>query len=217
MGDQRFGGRRSEQMSLGDFPCLATEEAASQRNDKRDRAGKGEPGLMDWDRFYTYCDEVIVIALARQPIQPADREDCRQEIWADLLASRMSLFRGGSLAAWLTTLARNKAIDTIRRARRHPVKSATAEPVGAIADPAVPCPADERVSVVRQALAELERKIEQRSYAVFFLRWFESQSFVQIAGALSLTPEQARARHHRTKAKFRQIVMKQGLRGQARG
>ena len=89
---------------------------------------------MDWDRFYIYCDRVIVIALAREPIQPADREDCRQEIWADLLASRMSRYRGGSRAAWLTMLARNKAIDTIRRARRHPVGLAIEALERAVAD-----------------------------------------------------------------------------------
>jgi RNA polymerase sigma factor (sigma-70 family) len=181
------------------------------------RGGEGEPDLGDWERFHAYCDGVIVTALERQPIQPADREDCRQEIWADLLASRVSRFRGGSLAAWLTTLARNKAIDTIRRARRQPMGSAIESLERAAAVTPAPCPVDEQVSTVRLALAELERRIEQRSYAVFFLRWFEHQSFAQIAGALSLTPEQARARHHRTKAVFRNIVEKHVVRGEARG
>ena len=125
----------------------------------------------------------------------------------------MSRFRGGSLAAWLTTLARNKAIDTIRRARRQPVGLAIEAIERAVVDLARLCPADEPVSVVRLALAELERQTEQRSYAVFFLHWFKRQSFGQIAGASSLTPEQARARHHRTKAKFRQIVERQVVRG----
>ncbi len=206
---QRFAmsGSQPPVVACGDFPLPGA----------GDVGGDGESDRSDWDRFYAYCDGVIVIALDRQPIQPADREDCRQEIWADLLASRMSRFRGGSLAAWLTTLARNKAIDTIRRARRQPVGLAIVALERAGVDPAGSCPADERRSVVRLALAELEGQIEQRSYAVFFLRWFEHQSFGQIASALSLTPEQARARHHRTKAKFRQIVEQQDVRGQVRG
>jgi len=179
--------------------------------------GEREPDWADWDRFYAYCDGWIVTALERQPIQPADREDCRQEIWAELLATRMSRFHGGSLAAWLVTLARNKAVDTIRRARRQPIGSAIESLEQTAGDPRALGPVEERRSVVWQALADLERRVEQRSYAVFYLRWFERLSFGQIAGALSLTPEQARARHHRAKAKFRQIVEMQGVRCQTGG
>jgi len=217
MAKQSFDGWQTAAVACGDFPLPGAGDAAGGEPDGTGNlGGEGESDRSDWDRFFAYCDRVIVAALARQPIQPADREDCRQEIWVELLATRMSRFHGGSLAAWLGTLARNKAIDTIRWARRHAVGSSIEAMERAVGDPAGPCPADEPVSVVRLALAELERQIEQRSYAVFFLHWFERQSFGQIAGALSLTPEQARARHHRTKAKFRQIVERQVVRGQAK-
>ena len=193
MAEQCVDGWQSDEVAFGDFHGRGTADAAGGPDGTGNRGGECEPDLMDWDRFYTYCDRVIVIALSRQPIQPADRDDCRQEIWANLLASRMLRYRGGSLAAWLTTLARNKAIDTIRRARRHPVGLAIKALERAVSDPAGPCPADEPAAVVLPALAELERRIEERSYAVFFLRWFDRQSFGQIAGALSLSPQQARA------------------------
>jgi RNA polymerase sigma factor (sigma-70 family) len=217
MAKQSFDGWQTAEVEFGDFPPPGAGDAGGEPDGTGNLGGEGESDRSDWDRFFAYCDGVIVAALARQPIQPADQEDCHQEIWVELLATRMSRFRGGSLAAWLGTLARNKAIDTIRRARRHAVGLAIEATERAVVDPAGLCPADEPGSVVWQALSELERQIEQRSYAVFFLRWFERMSFGQIAGALSLTPEQARARHHRTKAKFRQIVEKQVVRGQARG
>ncbi len=217
MAEQCFDGWRCEKVAFGDFRGRRTGDAAGEPDRVGNRGGEFEPDLMDWDRFYRYCDRVIVTALKRQPIQAADREDCCQEIWTDLLASRMSQFRGGSMAAWLTTLARNKAIDAIRRTRRLPIGLASEKLERAVASTAAPCPADERVSVVRLALAELECRIEQRSYAVFFLRWFEDRSFGEIACALSLTPEQARARYHRAKAKFRQLVDKQDVCGLARG
>ena len=130
----------------------------------------GDFDLSSFERFFNSCDRVIVGALARQPIQQADREDCRQEIWVELLASRMSGFRGGNLAAWLGKLARNKAVDTIRLARRHAVGSAIAATLHTPVAQERPHEADEPRAVVWLALAELERQIEQRSYAVFFLR-----------------------------------------------
>jgi len=217
MAAQVFDGWQTAAVACEDFPLPGVGNAAGEPDGTGNLGGEGESDRSDWDRFFAYCDRVIVTALQRQPIQPADRENCSQEIWVELLATRMSRFRGGSLAAWLGTLARNKAMDTIRRARRRHVVGSSIEAMErAVVDPAGPCPADEPVSLVWLALADLERRVEQRSYAVFFLRWFEHQSFGQIAGALSLTPEQARARHHRTKVKFRQIVEKLGVRGQAR-
>jgi RNA polymerase sigma factor (sigma-70 family) len=206
MQQQSFCGWQTAEVAFGEFPLRGA----------GDWGGECEPDRSDWDRFFSYCDRVIVSALACQAIQPADRDDCRQEIWTELLATRVSRYRGGSLTAWLRTLAPNKAIDTIRRARRRPVGLATDAIDRAVVDTRPRCPAEERRSVVWQALADLERRVEERSYAVFFLRWFEHQSFAQIAGALSLTPEQARARHHRTKAKFRQIVLRQDIPSHAR-
>jgi RNA polymerase sigma factor (sigma-70 family) len=204
MVEQTLEGWQSAQVQNGGGPWPGAAEPAS------------EPDFTDWERFYGYCDGVIVTALKRQPLQLADREDCRQEIWASLLATQVSGFHGGSLAAWLKTLARNKAIDTMRRARRQPVGCAIEAMERAVVAPTGSCPADELVSVVRKALADLERRVEPRSYAVFCLRSFEHQSFGQIAGALSLTPEQARARHHRAKTKFRQIVEKHDFHDQVR-
>ncbi|WZO99761.1 sigma-70 family RNA polymerase sigma factor [Isosphaeraceae bacterium EP7] len=172
---------------------------------------------LDWDRFYADCNAVIVAALARQPIQPADREDCRQQIWVELLTSRMSGFRGGNLPAWLTTLARNRAIDKARRARRHPVELPRLEREGASAESSESSPAQQAEAVVRVALDQLEKEIESLNFAIFVLHSIDGLSFGQIAGALSLTPDQARARNHRTKAKFRRIVEMSGAHGQVEG
>ncbi len=213
MAERRFDGWQTAQAASGDFFLPGTGDAAGEPDGMGNFGGEGESDRSHWDRFYAYCDRVIVSALARQPIQLADREDCRQEIWVDLLRTRLSRFHGGTLNAWLETLARNKAIDTIRRSRRHPVGLAIDTIEAAIVDPSGPCPADEAVAVVRAALAQLENQLEERSYAAFFLRSIERLPFGQIADALGLTPEQARARHHRTKGKFRRIVKKYDVHG----
>ncbi len=160
----------------------------------------------DWDRFYAFCDGAMKSALASRRLQPADQEDCCQEIWVELLATRMSRFRGGSLRSWLAALARNKAVDVVRRDRRHPVGLLADPEARAAVDLDARCAVDESRSMVWSALAALERQVEPRSFLVFFLRWVEGWSFVEIAENLRLTPGQARLRHHRVKEKFRRVL-----------
>lgn len=194
MTEEWFDARQSTGMGTGGFPPAGPEGLG----DESDRS--------DWDRFYEFCEGAIRTALAFRSLQQADREDCCQDIWVELLVTRMSRFHGGNLRSWLATLARNKAIDTFRRGRRHQVGLSIDMEGMTPVDHAGPCPADESRSVVWPALAVLERQVEPRSFLVFFLRWIEGWSFGEIADALGLTPEQARSRHHRTKERFRQLV-----------
>ena len=158
MARQPFEDRRTT-TACGNPRLSDTREAAGEPEGTGNRGEDREPDRADWDRFFAYCDRVIVTALAGQPIQPADREDCRQEIWADLLATQMSGFHGGNLAAWLKTLARHKAIDTMRRARRQ--SWVGDEAMERAVAPTGLRPADERVSIVRLALAVLERRVSR--------------------------------------------------------
>ena len=64
--------------------------------------------------LYGEIDDAIRASLASRRLQEADRQDCIQETWLAILGSRMSGFRGGDPRAWAATLARNKAIDTMR-------------------------------------------------------------------------------------------------------
>lgn len=194
MAGQSCDARRSTDMGLGGF----SPPGGDLRGDDSDR--------WNWDHFYEFCEGTIRTALAFRPIQQADREDCCQDIWVELLSTRMSKFRGGNLRSWLAALARNKAIDLVRRGRRHPVGLVFDAEVGTPGDHDGPCPADEARAVVWSTLATLEPHVEPRSFLVFFLRWIEGWSFVEIADALDLTPGQARSRHHRTKERFRQLV-----------
>jgi RNA polymerase sigma-70 factor (ECF subfamily) len=162
----------------------------------------------DWDVFYTYCDDVIRKALASRRLQAADREDCGQEVWVAILSACPSRFgeADASLSSWLATLARNKAIDTIRRVRRHRVGVLYDVEQEWGGDPASRCGADEARRLVWSALAELERQVEPRSFLVFFLRWIEGWPFREIAAALSLGEAQARLRHHRAKRRFGELL-----------
>jgi RNA polymerase sigma-70 factor (ECF subfamily) len=61
-----------------------------------------------------------VYRAAGRIVRDADQETVVHELFVRLLSNESARqgFRGGSLAAWLTTLARNQAIDFLRRHRR---------------------------------------------------------------------------------------------------
>ena len=156
MSEQQFDGWPTTMATAsGDFPRPGTGDAAGVREGLGDFEGQSKADRADWGRFFDYCDRVIVTALARQPIQAADREDCRQEIWFDLLSTRLSRFRGGSLAAWLETLARNKAIDKRRWSSRHPVGFADDTKELAVVDPSRSGSDHDRDSAVRVCVGKL--------------------------------------------------------------
>lgn len=215
MAPQAADGSQTAGIGFGDLSHSGVGAAADGREGAGNTRGDGEFDRSYWDRFYADCNAVIMTTLSRQAIQPADREDCCQQIWVELLATRMSGFHGGNPSAWLARLARNKAADIVRRMRRHPVGLACGEWEGTSGDPAESFLAAEAAAVVRAALSDLERQIERRSFDVFVLHCVDGLPFGQIAVALNLTPEQARARHHRAKAKFRRIFEESDSRGRA--
>jgi RNA polymerase sigma factor (sigma-70 family) len=159
-----------------------------------------------WSAPNEFADEIadaIRISLASQRLQEADRQDCVQETWLAILRSRMSGFRGGDLRAWVAALARNKAIDTIRRSRRRPVLVLKEDvQAGSRGRSNV----DEARQRIWAALLELEPTAHARSFLVFCLHWFEGWSFSEIEDTLSLSPGQARLRSHRVKQKLRALL-----------
>jgi RNA polymerase sigma-70 factor (ECF subfamily) len=71
------------------------------------------------EQFYRDHYATVDRAVARV-LQGADRETVVHEVFFRILSSRelRSQLRGGSAAAWITTVARNHAIDFQRRHRR---------------------------------------------------------------------------------------------------
>jgi RNA polymerase sigma-70 factor (ECF subfamily) len=98
----------------------------------------------------------------------------------------------GSARQWLFGIARNAALDELRRRQRVPVPVAD---VGAHADPLAE-PAgngDERTDAVRAAIAGLH----PRDRELIALKFFAGLATSEIAGALGITEATARQRMHR--------------------
>src|SRR4051794_15777577 len=60
----------------------------------------------DTGPLFAAYDGVIRRTLAARSLQEADRDDCVQEVWLNVLATRPSRFQGTDLSAWMKTVAR---------------------------------------------------------------------------------------------------------------
>ena len=114
-----------------------------------------------------------------------------REVWKEVIA-HLGHFqhdpRRGQLSTWLMTLARNKAVDSIRR--RHQLlvglDEDAVELVGPDPEPAAEC--DRRTSQVevRTVLAVLSRQVSATSFQVLYLHWIDGRSIPEIAATLKL-------------------------------
>ncbi len=171
--------------------------------------------VASWNRFYDYYAPRIAKYLRGWSLPEADRNDCFQDVWKEIVGSLRNFEfdpdRGG-LCTWMMTVARNKAVDSIRRRNRHVSENLSEGEANSVLDPR-PDPAYEfeRRSVqaqVQLALAELSGQVSAMSYSVIYLRWIEGRTTAEIAATLELTPDQVRFRAHRMKRKFRDVFQR---------
>jgi RNA polymerase sigma-70 factor, ECF subfamily len=172
-----------------------------------------------WDGFYHYYAPRIRTFLRKWALSEADRNDCLQDVWQEVVA-RLSGFAHdpgrACLSTWLMTLARNKAVDVIRRRSRHAFESLGESAAIAAMDPGTdPAAEYERrriLSQVRTVLAELSSRVSPTSFQVLHLRWIEGRTTSEVAATLALTPGQVRFRTHRMKQKVRDLLERSMIR-----
>lgn len=161
-----------------------------------------------WDRFYDLYTPRIRGFLRRFGLPEADREDCLQDLWSKVLTRPSALpsdLRQARLSAWLMTVARNLAVDALRRRRRRCAE--WGEDAFAV-EAADPGPADACDRLAEQArlwnaLAELAKQAPALSFRVFSLRAIDGLDTAEVADVLDLSPEQVRYRLHRMMRKLR--------------
>ncbi len=165
-----------------------------------------------WEGFYAFYDPRLRKFLGKWALSDADRSDCLQEIWHEVLTclGRFVDDPGRArLSTWLLTLARNKAVDAIRRRSRHTLVHLDGNDTEA-ADPAPdPAAAYERgrtLAQVHVALDVLAAKVSCTSFRVLYLRWIEGLTTAEVAVTLGITPAQVRSRTCRMKRKLRILL-----------
>ena len=86
----------------------------------------------DWDTRFRRGDKDVIEAIYRQTFEavrraagrvlrePADRDGVVQQVYAELCGNRRlrDSYAGGDLGAWLSSMARHRAIDFARREKR---------------------------------------------------------------------------------------------------
>lgn len=122
------------------------------------RVATGDPAGLEvlYDRYATR-----VYSLALRIVRDvADAEDVTQEVFAQVWssASRFDQSRG-AVAAWLTVIARSRALDRLRRRHQGSRPQAAESALADIPDPApsveLVAATSEQASVAREALASL--------------------------------------------------------------
>jgi RNA polymerase sigma factor (sigma-70 family) len=188
--------------------------------DHRSRGAEPSPALVEaWNTFYHLYAPRLRAFLKRWALSEADRNDCLQDIWQEVVA-RLGRFvhdpGRARLSTWLMTLARNKAVDAIRGRRRHAVESlGESEAIAAMdrgTDPAAEYERHRILAQVRNVLAELSGRVSPTSFQVMHLRWIEGRTTSEVAAALALTPGQVRFRTHRMKRKVRDLLERSMIR-----
>jgi RNA polymerase sigma factor (sigma-70 family) len=98
----------------------------------------------------------LVLRLCRALVGPVDADDAWSETFIAALRAYPDLRPGSNVAAWLTTIAHNKAVDHIRKAERapRPVDSIGERPV----DDGAFEPADSDLRVALDGLTEKQRR-----------------------------------------------------------
>ena len=163
-----------------------------------------------WDHFYDAYTPRIRGFLRRSGLPEADREDCLQEVWSEVVAHLADLRydpRRGRLSTWLITVARHRALNMLRR--RRSMSAGLIEAGAALVDPGLgPFAACERLSRqarVKRVLDELSAQVSELNFQVLHQRFIDGRTSAEVADALGLTPAQVRFRLHRTKRKFREL------------
>ena len=128
-----------------------------------------DDGTADWlDRFHAgdpavleavYADCFASVARAIAPLLDAvDRESIIHDVFASLIerTGMREQFRGGAIAAWLAQIARNRAIDLLRRRghKTHTLTKLGAEVTEPGPDPSVTAEARRELAAFRNQCPE---------------------------------------------------------------
>jgi RNA polymerase sigma factor (sigma-70 family) len=158
-----------------------------------------ETAELGFEELYRACVRDVYAYVASLLHERAAAEDVTAQAFERALRRRRSFdSRRGTQRAWLFAIARNAALDELRRRRRT---------VALVADPAEAAPADDageefavRRATVRAALAALDA----RDRELIALKFHAGLSTAEIAAVLGISPTNASTRVHRAVTRLRE-------------
>lgn len=156
--------------------------------------------MSDWDRIVREHGPLVYATAKRILGNAADAEDVSQEVLIEAL--RLTQTRPVRLeAGLLRRLAACRAIDRLRLRRNiQPIHGMAVRDFSP--GPAETAAARELAERLRQALCQLPT----REAEVFALRYFEDQSYQQIADSLEMQPNAVAQALHKARAKLESLL-----------
>jgi RNA polymerase sigma-70 factor (ECF subfamily) len=184
------------------------------RRRREGHAGRRE--FEAWERFYQIYNPLIryYIVLNRLSLAEEDVRDCTQEVWKELII-RLPRFQTdpgrARFSTWLRILARNKAVDLVRRQRRASFDRCGDQVLASLAsdqkdDPGALFEQAATQDELRGLLRDLARKLPRRTELILRLRWIEGCPIADIAAALGLSIPQVWTLNHRGLKRLRQLL-----------
>jgi len=152
-----------------------------------------------FDRLYRQSRDDVFAYVAGLLRDRSAAEDVTAQAFERAYRKRRSFDpRRGSRRAWLFGIARNAALDELRRRRRTAELAAEPEDVGAAGPDELA-----EVAVRRAALREGMRALDARERELIALKFFADLANAEIAAVIGISESNAGTRLHRTLAKLR--------------
>ena len=131
-------------------------------------------------------------------VGPVEADDCFQETFIAALRAYPRLRPGSNPRAWLSTIARNKAMDSHRGASRRPL------PVGEPPEPRTVAGAGESIAQDGEVWATV-RALPEKQRAAVVLRYACDLSHREIGRVLDCSDEAARRSVHEGVKRLREV------------
>lgn len=153
----------------------------------------------------------LVYSVARRHLgSTAAAEDVAQSVFLDLARHAARLRPDTPLVAWLHTVARRTAIDTVRRDSRRRAREQHAATLAAPASPAMPAPSPEWPAI-EPLLDEAVESLPPADRTAILLRFFENKSLRDIGAALGTSDDAAQKRVSRALDQLRTFLARRGV------
>ena len=163
------------------------------------RTASGTSVALDFDALYRSSRDDIYAYVATLLRDRASAEDVTAAAFERAFRRQRRFDPDrGSARAWLFGIARNAALDELRRRKRHatlthePPEAAGADPTGAIAD--------------RMAVRAALGRLQVRDREIIALRFHAGLDTAEVANVLGTTPTNAGTLLHRAMTKLREAM-----------
>ncbi len=172
-----------------------------------------------WDDFVAVYAPVVYRLARRLGLQPADSDDLVQEVLAAVarsVESWLAKAERGPFRAWLFTIARNHAVNTLRRKKHKPrgtgdsgVEQLLAQQA-ANGDKESGFDLEYRRELFRWASERVRTEVAERTWQAFWLSAIDEQPIVAVAKQLGMSVGSVYIARSRVMGRLREVVQGSG-------